>query len=96
MAAFVSTYNGLLNTINSLVFVYQVSRGKTNPLASNWMQYVGFAFLLTGTVGEIMIEETRKAFKKNPANKGRIHDTGKAHENPRMYLIFSLTGFLQF
>lgn len=80
MAAFVSTYNGLLNTINSLVFVYQVSRGKTNPLASNWMQYVGFAFLLTGTVGEIMIEETRKAFKKNPANKGRIHDTGTSRD----------------
>jgi hypothetical protein len=78
MAAGVSTYNCLLNTINSLVFVYQVSRGKTNPLASNWMQYVGFAFLLTGTVGEIMIEETRKAFKKNPSNKGRIHDTGEA------------------
>jgi hypothetical protein len=78
MATFVSVYNGLLNTINSLVFVHQVSRGKTNPLASNWMQYVGFAFLLTGTVGEIMIEETRKAFKKNPANQGRVHDTGKS------------------
>jgi steroid 5-alpha reductase family enzyme len=77
MAAFVSTYNGLLNTINSLVYVYQVSRGKTNPLASNWMQYVGFAMVLTGAVGEIMIEETRKVFKKNPANKERVHDTGK-------------------
>ena len=78
MASFVSIYNGLLNTINSLVFVYQVSRGKTNPLASNWMQYVGFAFLLTGTVGEIVIEETRKAFKKNPANKGKVHDSGSS------------------
>ncbi|KAJ9106034.1 hypothetical protein QFC20_004094 [Naganishia adeliensis] len=92
MAAGVSTYNCLLNTINSLVFVYQVSRGKTNPLASNWMQYLGFAFLLTGTVGEIMIEETRKAFKKNSANQGRIHDTGAfgvvRHPNYAFYSLW--------
>ncbi|KAJ9110453.1 hypothetical protein QFC19_001579 [Naganishia cerealis] len=92
MGAFVSIYNGLLNTINSLIFVHQVSRGKTNPLASNWMQYVGFALLLTGTVGEIMIEENRKAFKKNPANQGRIHDTGAfgvvRHPNYAFYSLW--------
>lgn len=72
----VSAYNFAINTINSLVFVYRVSRGKTSPLRSNWAQYTGLALLIAGVGMEIAAEESRKAFKRKPENKGRIDDTG--------------------
>jgi steroid 5-alpha reductase family enzyme len=74
--AFVSGFNSLYTVINSLVFVYRVSRGKTNPLASNWMQYLGFLAVVVGNVGEIVIESSRRAFKNDKRNAGKVYDQG--------------------
>lgn len=71
----VSVYNLILSTINSLVFVHRVSKGKTSPLRSGWMQYVGLVMLIAGVGTEIAAEETRKKFKKQPKNKGKVDDS---------------------
>lgn len=64
--------------INACVFVYRVSRGKTNPLASNWMQYLGFLAVVVGNVGEIVIERGRRAFKNDKRNAGKVYDQGES------------------
>lgn len=78
----VSVYNLLLSTINSLVFVHRVSKGKTSPLRSGWMQYVGLVMLIAGVGLELTAEETRKRFKKQPKNKGKVDDTGESGLSP--------------
>ena len=77
MGTFVSGYNSAFTIINSLVFVYRVSRGKTNPLASGWMQYVGLLAVVVGNLGEILIEGKRRAFKKDSRNEGKVYDQGE-------------------
>lgn len=77
MGTFVSGYNSAFTIINSLVFVYRVSRGKTNPLASGWMQYVGLLAVVVGNLGEILIEGKRRAFKNNSRNEGKVYDQGE-------------------
>lgn len=73
---FVSSYNTFFTVVNSLVFVYRVSRGKTNPLSSGWMQWLGLGLVLAGNVGEILAERGRAAFKKEERNKGKIYQGG--------------------
>ncbi|KAH8080902.1 hypothetical protein HD553DRAFT_316654 [Filobasidium floriforme] len=89
--AFVSGFNSLYTVINSLVFVYRVSRGKTNPLASNWMQYLGFLAVVVGNVGEIVIESSRRAFKNDKRNAGKVYDQGAwgvvRHPNYAFYTL---------
>lgn len=42
------------------------------------MQYLGFLLVVAGNVGEIVAEKGRRAFKKDPKNKGKIYDQGES------------------
>ena len=39
-------------------------------------RWVGLALFASGITIEMYSEETRKAFKKDPRNKGKVDDTG--------------------
>jgi steroid 5-alpha reductase family enzyme len=40
------------------------------------MQYLGFLAVVAGNLGEIVIERSRRKFKKDPRNAGKIYDQG--------------------
>ncbi|TRM65615.1 hypothetical protein BD626DRAFT_547047 [Schizophyllum amplum] len=88
-AGFVSFYNSLMNTANTLLTAYTTSH--LAQVVSNvtyadsfggwaaslgWQQWVGLGLFTSGIAIEMLSEESRKAFKKDPKNKGRIDDTG--------------------
>lgn len=80
-AAQVSFYNGLLNTANTLVAVHALTSAPYPILGSfteciGYKQWAGLALFFIGISMEIIAEESRKQFKKDPKNKGKIDDTG--------------------
>ncbi|KAL1701927.1 hypothetical protein EV121DRAFT_262599 [Schizophyllum commune] len=87
--AIVSLYNTFMNTANTLVAAYTTShlaQVVTNVTYADsfggwaaslgWQQWVGLALFASGITIEMYSEETRKAFKKDPRNKGKVDDTG--------------------
>lgn len=72
----VGIYNGLLSVVNTCVLVYASSK---TPLAFQrlgWKQYLGFLLFAAGMAFEILPEETRASFKRDPKNRGQVDDTG--------------------
>ncbi|KAJ7054764.1 hypothetical protein C8F01DRAFT_1162859 [Mycena amicta] len=74
-------YNTLLNTVNTLVTVNALTSSPLPILGEfkdciGWKQWAGVALFATGIAIEMVAEATRRAFKKNPQNKGKIDDTG--------------------
>ncbi|KAJ7057923.1 hypothetical protein C8F01DRAFT_1255813 [Mycena amicta] len=74
-------YNTLLNTVNTLVTVNALTSSPLPILGEfkdciGWKQWAGVALFATGIAIEMVAEATRRAFKKNPQNKGKINDTG--------------------
>jgi hypothetical protein len=74
-------YNMTLDTINTLVAVnaltsspYPILRDFTDCIG--WKQWTGLALFAIGISMETIAEESRKQFKKDPKNKGKIDDTG--------------------
>ena len=72
----VGIYNGLLNAVNSLLLVYCTSRTPASSQQLGWKQYLGIALFALGLGLEVVPEETRKAFKSKPQNKGEVDSTG--------------------
>ncbi|KAJ7630023.1 hypothetical protein DFH06DRAFT_1056641 [Mycena polygramma] len=74
-------YNSALNAINTLVAVNTLALTPF-PLSGSftecigWKQWAGLALFAVGITMETVSEETRKTFKKDPRNKGKIDDTG--------------------
>jgi len=86
LATGVVVYNGLLDSFNTSVAIHNLS---TDPLATasvmapettfmqalGWKQWAGIGLFVTGMFLELYSEQTRKTFKRNPKNKGKIDDT---------------------
>ncbi|KAJ7270700.1 hypothetical protein B0H12DRAFT_1229187 [Mycena haematopus] len=77
----VVAYNSAVNTINTLVAVHALTSSPYPILGSfteciGWKQWTGLALFAIGISTEIIAEESRKRFKKDPKNKGKIDDTG--------------------
>ncbi|KAJ7146125.1 hypothetical protein C8R44DRAFT_756646 [Mycena epipterygia] len=74
-------YNTTLNTINTLIAVNALTSAPYPILGSfadcvGWKQWAGLALFTIGISMEMIAEESRKQFKKDPKNKGKIDDTG--------------------
>ncbi|KAJ6578857.1 hypothetical protein DFH09DRAFT_348865 [Mycena vulgaris] len=74
-------YNTAVNTIDTLVAVNALTSAPFPILGSfvdciGWKQWAGLALFAVGISMETIAEETRKQFKKDPKNKGKIDDTG--------------------
>jgi steroid 5-alpha reductase family enzyme len=74
-------YNLFVDTFNTFIAVRAVSLA--SPVvtenfveALGWKQWAGIGLFITGVLIETLSEESRKHFKANPANKGKINDTG--------------------
>ncbi|KAL1747818.1 hypothetical protein HDZ31DRAFT_80119 [Schizophyllum fasciatum] len=87
--AVVSIYNTVMNTANTLVAAHttaRLSQVVTNVTYADslggwaaslgWQQWAGLGLFVSGIAIEMYSEETRKAFKKDPKNKGKVDDTG--------------------
>uniref|UniRef100_D8Q9J5 Uncharacterized protein n=1 Tax=Schizophyllum commune (strain H4-8 / FGSC 9210) TaxID=578458 RepID=D8Q9J5_SCHCM len=84
--AIVAVYNSLLNTANTFMVAYGATslvRAAANAATSNsiagWATSLGWAGLglfLSGIAIEMLSEESRKKFKKDPRNKGKVDGTG--------------------
>ncbi|KAJ7161002.1 hypothetical protein C8R46DRAFT_955958 [Mycena filopes] len=77
----VVAYNTLLNTVNTLVAVNALTSSPYPILGDftdciGWKQWAGVALFTIGIAVETIAEESRKRFKKDPKNKGKIDDTG--------------------
>ncbi|KAK7055452.1 S5A-reductase domain-containing protein [Favolaschia claudopus] len=77
----VSAFNGTMNTFNTLVAVHALTSSPQPILGSfaeciGWKQYAGLALFALGISIEFIAEQSRKAFKKDLKNKGKIDDTG--------------------
>jgi len=80
-SATVVLYNLFVDTFNTFIAVRAVS--SASPVltenfveALGWKQWAGIGLFVTGVLIETLSEESRKHFKADPANKGKIDDTG--------------------
>jgi protein-S-isoprenylcysteine O-methyltransferase Ste14 len=71
---FVDTFN-TLNAVRTLTSSSPVLTGSFVD-ALGWKQWIGIGLFVLGNFIETLSEESRKRFKANPANKGKIDDTG--------------------
>ncbi|KAJ7153514.1 hypothetical protein C8R43DRAFT_1235475 [Mycena crocata] len=74
-------YNNVLSTINTLVAVNALTSARLPIFGSfteciGWKQWAGLALFSAGIAMEIIAEESRKRFKKDLKNTGKIDDTG--------------------
>ncbi|KAF7297316.1 S5A-REDUCTASE domain-containing protein [Mycena indigotica] len=81
-ASMVVLYNTFLNTTSSLVAAHALTSSPLPILGDRlidcigWKQWAGITLFTTGIAIELISEQTRKAFKKDLRNKGKIDDTG--------------------
>jgi len=80
-AAGVVFFNLFVDTYNTFFAVRALT--SSPPLSTGsfveglcWKQWIGVALFILGIYIEMSSEESRKRFKANPANKGKIDDTG--------------------
>ncbi|KAH8930714.1 hypothetical protein BT69DRAFT_1345032 [Atractiella rhizophila] len=69
----VAVYNNLFDTTVSAICSYLLATG--TPDALGWKQYFGAALVLIGLGVELYAEETRKNFKRDPRNKGKVDNS---------------------
>jgi len=81
-AALVVAYNLVVDTFNTLSAVRSITSSESPIVAGNfvealgWKQWTGIGLFVVGILIETLSESSRKRFKANPANKGKIDDTG--------------------
>jgi len=81
-ASNVVVYNLFADTFNTLSAVRALSASSSPVVtgsfvdALGWKQWIGTGLFVLGIFMETLSEESRKRFKANPANKGKIDDTG--------------------
>jgi steroid 5-alpha reductase family enzyme len=73
--------NLFFDTFNTLAAIYAIT--SSSPVVAGgfietlgWKQWAGAGLFVTGILTETLAEESRKRFKANPSNKGKIDDTG--------------------
>ncbi|KAK6983837.1 S5A-reductase domain-containing protein [Favolaschia claudopus] len=88
----IAIYNASINLINTLVAVNALT--SPSPITYGWKQWMGIALFAIGILLEVISETSRKHFKKDPRNKGRIDDTGLwsivRHPNYLGYLVWRI------
>ncbi|KAJ7339131.1 hypothetical protein DFH08DRAFT_876179 [Mycena albidolilacea] len=77
---------------NTLVMVHMLTSSPHPILGSfteciGWKQWAGLTLFVIRISMEMIAEDSRKKFRKDPKNKGKIDDTGLCHPN---YLGFLL------
>ncbi|KAJ7456921.1 hypothetical protein FB451DRAFT_598351 [Mycena latifolia] len=80
-ALMVVSYNTVVSAIDTLVAVNALTSAPYPILGDfvdciGWKQWAGLALFAIGISMETIAEESRKQFKKDPKNKGKIDDTG--------------------
>ncbi|KIM88145.1 hypothetical protein PILCRDRAFT_814057 [Piloderma croceum F 1598] len=80
-AAAIVLSNLWFDTFNTLSTIHAIS--SSSPVvagsfieALGWKQWAGVGLFVAGMLIETLAEESRKRFKNNPSNKGKIDDTG--------------------
>ncbi|KAJ6554559.1 hypothetical protein B0H19DRAFT_1154044 [Mycena capillaripes] len=77
----VSLYNTVISTVDTLVAVNALTSSPYPILGDftdciGWKQWAGLALFAIGISMETIAEESRKRFKRDPKNRGRVDDTG--------------------
>ncbi|KAJ7353325.1 hypothetical protein DFH08DRAFT_856510 [Mycena albidolilacea] len=77
----IAVYNTAVNIANTLVAVHMLTSSPHPILGSftdciGWKQWAGLALFVIGISMEMIAEDSRKKFKQDPKNKGKIDDTG--------------------
>jgi steroid 5-alpha reductase family enzyme len=72
--------NLITDTISTLSAVRAITTSNSVEAESfiealGWKQWAGVGLFIAGMLMEILAEESRKRFKANPSNKGKIDDT---------------------
>lgn len=74
-------YNLFVDTFNTFSAVRALTA--SGPVVADnfiealgWKQWTGIGLFVVGILIETLCEESRKRFKADPANKGKIDDTG--------------------
>ncbi|KAF7980116.1 hypothetical protein HWV62_39533 [Athelia sp. TMB] len=80
-AAQVVLYNLFVDTFNTISAVSAISHTipaltSSFTAALGWKQWAGIGMFVVGLLMETVSEASRKAFKSDPKNKGKIDDTG--------------------
>ncbi|KAJ6578855.1 hypothetical protein DFH09DRAFT_1310823 [Mycena vulgaris] len=88
-------HNTVVNTMKTLVAVNALTSSLYPFLGSfadciGWKQWAGLALFAVEISMETISEESRKRFKKDPKNKGKIYDTGLSFVRHRNYLGYTL------
>jgi steroid 5-alpha reductase family enzyme len=65
-----------MNLLTSGILLYTSSKTPFTSQTLGWKQYLGIGLFAAGIALEVLPEETRRAFKKKPENKGKVDDTG--------------------
>lgn len=68
-------YNLFADSFNTLSAAHALACSP-RPTVLGWKQWAGIAMFATGLLIETLAESSRKRFKKDPKNKGKIDDTG--------------------
>jgi steroid 5-alpha reductase family enzyme len=73
--------NLISDTISALIAVRAITSSNSVEAESfiaalGWKQWVGIGLFIAGMLIDTLAEESRKHFKANPSNKGKIDDTG--------------------
>ncbi|KAJ7194018.1 hypothetical protein GGX14DRAFT_476765 [Mycena pura] len=77
----IAAYNAAVDAVCTLVAVNALTSAPY-PIFGDfvdcigWKQWAGLALFATGISMELLAEASRKRFKKDPKNKGKIDDTG--------------------
>ncbi|KAJ7760757.1 hypothetical protein B0H14DRAFT_3511064 [Mycena olivaceomarginata] len=77
----IAVYNTAVNIVNTLVAVHMLTSSPHPILGSftdciGWKQWAGLTLFAIGISMEIIAEDSRRKFKKDSKNKGKIDDTG--------------------
>ncbi|KAJ6566451.1 hypothetical protein B0H19DRAFT_1209591 [Mycena capillaripes] len=99
VASQIVVYNCIGNIINTLVAVNMLALSPYSAAGHfmdciAWRQWAGLGLFAIGIGMETLSEESRKRFKKDPKNKGKIDDTGLwsfvRHPNFLGYLLWRM------
>ncbi|KAF8182249.1 hypothetical protein K438DRAFT_1975775 [Mycena galopus ATCC 62051] len=92
-------YNTAVNIVNTLVAVHALTSPPNSVLGNftdfiGWKQWAGLTIFAIGISMEMIAENSRKQFKKDLKNKGKIDDTGLwsivRHPNYLGYLLWRI------
>ena len=91
---FIFLQNQALGTIPLAFAIFVAARFPSDALRPQ--DFLGAAFLLVGIAGEALADAQLKAFRENPANKGRVCDVGLWRWSRHPNYFFEWFGWLAY